>query len=226
MTSPSRPLESAGWRILVAIAGFNLIVGLLVFRDSDIALMHDWTSAWLHGRVDVYANGLRFVDYPPQGIVALAPMAMLPFGWSAIGWALLSIGLALAAPDIAARCVREDANREEITMLTLMFLCWSGTRTLLQFTLLALVLSLLAWRHASRRPWLAGVFLGVAMMKPQVALPFTLWVVLSGSSRVLLSASAAVTESVTTCDPVHITSTSSLSPSTRASRYGEPDMPA
>lgn len=192
LTSSSRPLGSAGWQILVACAGFNLIAGLLILRDYDIALMHDWTSAWLHQSVELYDNGLRFVDYPPQGIVALAPIAMLPLGWSAVAWALLSIGLALTAPGIAARCVREDASREEITILTLTFLCWSGTRTVLQFTMLALVLSLLAWRHAVRRPWLAGALLGVAMMKPQVALPFTVWMIVSGSRRVMLSAAVTV----------------------------------
>ena len=193
LTTSPRPLGSAGRRILAACGVANVVAGLLIFRDHDITLMHEWTSAWLYGGVELYARGLRFVDYPPQGIVALAPIAVLPLGWSAVLWALLSIGLALVAPGIAARCVREDASREEVTTLTLTFLCWSGTRTVLQFTLLALVLSLLAWRHAARRPWAAGALLGLAMMKPQVALPFTLWMIVSGSRRVMLSAGVTVT---------------------------------
>ncbi len=173
------------WLLLAALATLNLVAGLVVFNRLDFQLMHGWTSNWLWRGINLYA-GESYTDYPPDAIVTLAPLALLPLTPSAWLWALANIPLAIAAPIVAAKAVREDARAADIALLTLTFLCWSATRSLLQYSLLTLVFGLLAWRLADRRPWVAGVLLGLAVMKPQAALPFCLWVLFTGRWRLVL----------------------------------------
>ncbi len=173
------------WFLLAALATLNLVAGLVVFNRLDFQLMHGWTSDWLWHGVNLYA-GESYTDYPPDAIVTLAPIALLPLAPSAWLWAFFNIGLAIAAPIVAAKAVRDDASKADIALLTLTFLAWSATRSLLQFSLLTLLFGLLAWRLADRRPWVAGMLLGLAVMKPQSALPFCLWVLFTGRWRLIL----------------------------------------
>ena len=173
------------WLLLAALAALNLALGLVMFKSVDFQTMHGWTADWLWHGINLYA-GESYTDYPPDAIVTLAPIALLPLTPSAWLWALTNIALAIAAPIIAAKAVREDARAADIALLTLTFLAWSATRSLLQYSLLTLVFGLLAWRLADRRPWVAGVLLGLAVMKPQSALPFCLWVVFTGRWRLVL----------------------------------------
>lgn len=191
LIGPGR-LPTSWWgRAWVALAFANLILGLVTYRDIDLVTMHRWTSAWLFRGLDLFAQAEWGVDYPPNGIVVMSPMALLTLRQAGFVWAGLSLVLAASAPVLAARCVRDDAPAADVALLTVTFLCWSGVRTVLQFTLLPLVLVLLAWRLADRRPSLAGVALGVALMKPQVALPICLWALMRGRWRLL--ATGAVT---------------------------------
>jgi len=177
------------WLLLAALATLNLVAGLVVFNRLDFQLMHGWTSAWLWHGVNLYV-GESYTDYPPNAIVTLSPIALLPLAPSAWLWALGNIALAIAAPIVAAKAVRDDARDDvtgaDLALLTLTFLCWSATRSLLQYSLLTLTFGLLAWRFADKRPWVAGMLLGLAVMKPQAALPFCLWVLFTGRWRLVL----------------------------------------
>jgi hypothetical protein len=62
----------------------------------------------------------------------------------------------------------------------------------MQFSLLTLVLGLSAQALANDRPRWSGVCLGLALMKPQVAAPFALWMLLAARWRVLANALATV----------------------------------
>jgi hypothetical protein len=81
---------------------------------------------------------------------------------------------------------------------------------LLQFTLLTLVLGLASMALARRRPWWSGACLGLALMKPQIGLPFLLWVVLTRRWRVAAGAALVVAAgSLLWClragaDPIHV----------------------
>lgn len=180
------------WPALAVAGGLNLLAGLFTFRLDDMRVMHRWTTSWLSHGVDLYASASGVVDYPPNAIVVLAPMALLPLPSAAVVWALLSIVLAVTAPVVAARCIRSDASRDAVVLLTLTFLCWSGTRAVLQFALLSQMCALLAWHQAPRRPWLSGALLGLALMKPQVALPFCIWALVGGRWRVVLASAGTV----------------------------------
>ena len=166
----------------------NLASAFVVFRLSDFRMVYDWTSVWLWEGANLYGSVGQTTDYPPGAIVVLSPLATLPFTLAAPTWAIVNIALALAAAWLAARAVRADAPWRQIVLLAATFVCWSATRSLLQFSLLALVLGLAGWRLADRRPWLSGLLFGVALMKPQVALPYCLWAVFTQRWRVVPTA--------------------------------------
>jgi len=182
-----QPSFTNRWPLLAAFAVLNLASGLVMFKSVDFQTMHGWTADWLWHGINLY-GGESITDYPPNAIVTLAPLALLPLAPSAWLWALANIGLAIVAPIVAAKAVREDVKGADLALLTLTFLCWSATRSLLQYSLLTLTFGLLAWRLADRRPRAAGMLLGLAVMKPQSALPFCLWVLFTGRWRLLMPA--------------------------------------
>lgn len=157
----------------------NLAAGLVIAswpeRQSDLESVRGWIQQWLIDGTNLYATRDTLTDYPPHAIVALTPLAVLPADWIVPVWATANLALALLAPYLAVRIARPDWPLRTFALPVLMFLCWGGMRTLLQFSLLALVFGLLAMKLAGRRPGLSGICLGLALMKPQVAAPFVLW---------------------------------------------------
>jgi hypothetical protein len=115
------------------------------------------------------------VDYPPNAIVVLSPLGLLPLEVAHPLWMMLNIVMAVLAPYLAARFFRPHDPFRVILLPVLMFLSWGGVRTLTQFSLAALTCSMAAMVVADRARVAGGVWLGLAMMKPQVALPVLLW---------------------------------------------------
>jgi hypothetical protein len=105
---------------------------------------------------------------------------------------LLNIGLACLSAYLAARFFKPHDPFRVIALPILMFLCWGGVRTLTQFSLLALTLSMAALVLADRRPIAAGACLGLALMKPQVAVPVFLWCAFTRRWRVALVSALGV----------------------------------
>jgi hypothetical protein len=150
-----------------------------------------WGRHWLVDRANVYAPGpWGNVDYPPGAIVVLSPLGLLSFAQAHPVWMGLNIMMAVITPYFAARFFRPHDPFKVIVLPILMFLCWSGTRTLTQFTMIALMCSMLAMFVAIRRPIAGGAWLGLALMKPQVAIPVFLWVVFTRRWRVVLTSLA------------------------------------
>jgi hypothetical protein len=162
-----------------AVALVNMTAGVVLAADprraSDFETVRRWTAAWLFQGRDLYAPALSGTDYPPHAILALSPISLLPDPAAVPAWAALNLLLALVAPFVASRIVRRDVRVTDAACVAVFFLAWSGTKTLLQFTLLTLVFGLLAVAHAERRPRWSGVWLALSLMKPQVGAPFLLW---------------------------------------------------
>jgi hypothetical protein len=173
--------------LLMAIV--NLSLGLAIAswpeRQTDMETVRRWGEAWLIAGSNVYAMEDEAVDYPPNAIVALSPLAVLPDRWAVSVWAGLNLMLAVIVPCLAVRAVRPTTTRSETALPVLMFLCWAGFRTLLQFSLLALMLGLLAIILARARPWWSGICLGLALIKPQIGVPFFLWALFGWRLRVV-----------------------------------------
>src|SRR5439155_818449 len=72
-------------------------------------------------------------------------------------WAAFNVGLALLVPYLAFRSIRPTLTLGEAALPMCMLLCWGGFRTLLQFTLVAVVFSLLSMLLADKRRTLAVV---------------------------------------------------------------------
>jgi hypothetical protein len=186
---PSR-FTLAGW---TAFALLNIVAGLVVStqpdRLTDFESIARWARAWLVDGTNVYtAYSDQFVDYPPNAIALLAPLGLLPSEVATPAWALLNVVLVCVAPYLAARSVRPDDPFRVIALPIVMFLCWGGVRTLMQFTVAPLAMSMAALLLAERRPTAGGVWLGLAMMKPQVAAPVLLWSVFARRWRACSSA--------------------------------------
>jgi hypothetical protein len=163
-----------------ALAVLNLGAGVVVSSQThrlyDLESMMRWGHYWLVEGRNVYEPGRwGAVDYPPNAIVLLSPLGLLSLSAAHPIWMLPNIAMAILAAYCAARFFRPDDPFRVIALPILMFLCWGGVRTLTQFTLIALVCSMAAMAAADRRPVASGAWLGLAMMKPQVALSVFLW---------------------------------------------------
>ena len=173
-----RRVAVIGWGVLALL---NLSSGVVIAswpeRQSDLESMRGWVQQWLIDGTNLYAAAGTLTDYPPHAIVALTPLAVLPAEWIAPVWATFNLALAVLAPYLALRIARPGWAFRTLLLPLLMFLCWGGSRTLLQFSLLALVSGLLGMKLADRRPGWSGICLGLALMKPQIAAPFLLWAV-------------------------------------------------
>jgi Glycosyltransferase family 87 len=179
------------------LAMLNLAAGVVVssqtHRLHDLETMMRWGRYWLVDGGNIYEPGRwGLVDYPPNAVVLLSPLGLLPLGAAHPIWMVLNMGMAMFAPYCTARFFRPHDPFRVIALPILLFLCWGGVRTLTQFTLIALTCSMVAMVAAVRRPIAGGVWLGVAMMKPQVAVPVFLWSVFTRRWSVALASLAVV----------------------------------
>jgi hypothetical protein len=180
-----------------ALATLNLAAGTVVSsqinRLWDLETIMRWGRYWLVDGANIYAQGeWGQVDYPPNAMVLLSPLGLLPLSAAHPIWMLLNVPMALLAPYCAARFFRPHDPFRVIALPILMFLCWGGMRTLTQFTLAAMTCSMLAMLAATRRPIVGGVWLGLALMKPQVAVPVLLWSAFTRRWSVVLTSLAVV----------------------------------
>jgi hypothetical protein len=200
VTRPHGPLFSHPARrelIIWALLAFvNLAAGTVIAshdgRANDLEAVMRWEKAWLIDGANVYQPIGSNTDYPPNAIVLLSPLGVLTSAVAVPLWASVNLCLALIAPYLAARFYRPHTPFRVILLPILMFLCWGGVRTLLQFSLLALTLSMTALSLADRKPMAAGAFLGCALMKPQVALPVFCWALFTRRWKLALTSMGAV----------------------------------
>lgn len=188
---------SARTSLLAVYAAANLAVGIGLaltqpLRADDLWIVYDWCRAWLlHGQ-QLYAGADARTDYPPNAIALLAPLALMPRQWVVPAWAALTL---LLTPLSAYVVVKSTSPRIRLTAAVvpmLLFFCWGGVRTLLEFSRLSLTLAFVAVLEADSRPVASGVFLGLALAKPQIAGPIMLWALVTRRARVAAVATAVV----------------------------------
>jgi len=177
---PRTPRRSivAAWAFLALL---NLSAGAVIAtwpeRQADLDTMHRWGGEWLVRGGNIYETADDAPDYPPHAILLLSPLGALPMHLAVPLWAAINLALAPLAAFLALKFARPGLRLADAAMPMCMFLCWGGFRALLQFSLLALVFGLLSIVLAGRRPVIAGLLLGLSLMKPQIAVPFFLWAV-------------------------------------------------
>jgi hypothetical protein len=193
LTGAPRRFWLAGWTLMALL---NLAAGVVISsrpeRQSDLSMIQRWGRAWMVNGSNVYRSDAEEVDYPPHAIVVLSPLGAFPGTAGVPFWASLNLALGVLAVYLAVRTARPEAPPGAIALPMAMFLCWGGFRTLLQFSLLTLTFGLAAMALADRRPAGSGICLGLALMKPQMAIPFVLWAIFTRRLRTLMVAAAVV----------------------------------
>jgi hypothetical protein len=182
--------------VWASLAALNLAAGVVISsqpqRLTDLDTMQTWGRSWLLDGEQIYRLRGSLVDYPPNAIVVLSPLGLLAPDVAAPMWLMLNVAMAVLAPYLAARFFRPHDPFRVVLLPILMFLCWGGIRTLTQFSLVALVCSMLAMRLADRTRVMSGFWLGLALVKPQVAVPVLLWTVFTRRWAVAMTAVATV----------------------------------
>jgi hypothetical protein len=170
----------------------GVVVALQPERWSDLGSVMRWGRDWLVDGTNVYAPPDALVDYPPHAVVLLSPLGVLPFGVAFPIWVIANLAFVFLAPYLAVRFFRPHAPFRTTLLPILMFASWWGAHTLVQFSLLALVFSMAALMWADERPSASGVCLGLALMKPQVAVPLFLWTLFTRRWKIAATALGVV----------------------------------
>lgn len=189
-------LARAAILFLAVAACVNLTVGaVLALREParavDLWSMYDWCRGWLLSGERLYTAPDATTDYPPNAIVLLSPMALLPPHWLVPMWTAGALALTPVLAYSVIRCASRG-DRFSVAVPMLLFLCWTSTRTLLQFSALSMTLAFVSLLIVDAHWVASGVLLGLALFKPHIAGPIALHVSLTGRARVAIVAASVV----------------------------------
>jgi hypothetical protein len=130
-------------------------------------------------------------DYLPNAIVTYALLATIPVSWLIPVWTSTNLALTLFLPYTVMRSVSAYIRVPSLILATVLFTCWGGVRTFLQFSQLSFALAFVALSMPTK--WiLSGVCLGLALAKPHIAGPIALWAACTGRFRMTLVAATVV----------------------------------
>jgi hypothetical protein len=124
--------------------------------------------------------------------VALSPLAMLPRWWVVPLWTSMTFAVTPVYAFLVVKVMSPRARGAAVAVSVLLFMCWGGTRTFLEFSRLSIALAAGAAVLADTQPTAAGVLLGLALVKPHIAGPFALWALATRRLQVLTTAAAVV----------------------------------
>lgn len=180
-------------RGLAVLAICNLLAGVYISffdraRSSDLRSIYAWCHDWLYRGADLYAAALP-PDYPPNAIVTYGLLAAIPKPWLVAAWAMTTLALTPFLPLVVMRSVSRSVRVSAAIVPTLLFCCWGGVRTLLQFSQLSFLLAFVA--VALPQQWvIGGLCLGLALAKPHIAGPIAIWAVAARKIGVVCVAAA------------------------------------
>lgn len=135
-------------------------------------------------------NGYYSFSYPPTFLLLLAPLAGLPYFLALIVWQGMSLGFYVAM-------ICKIAGEQKAILLALAFPAVFITLTHGQNALLTTGLLCGGLHYLDRRPWLAGILIGLLTFKPHLGILIPIILILSWRWRVFLS--AALTTLLISC---------------------------
>lgn len=168
------------WRRIIGAAALlaalaNLLFGLVARRDpwsaADFVQVLAWSGEWLRG-LNPYAPPYSLADYPPNALVALAPLAALPVPAAMAAWTLLHAALTVVIAVMASRLAPLGRGAPLFAALVAAL---PPFRIVLQFSAVSFAAALLGVLIADRRPVLAGLAIGMSLIKPHIGGPMLLW---------------------------------------------------
>ncbi len=203
-TGPVQALVLLGIVITLVITGLWIwFIQRVAQAAGDAAFMVDFVVFWSAAKLAIAGTPLAAFDpaemakihglgfeawlpwsYPPGFLLAVMPFGLLPFFIALTLSALLSVLALMAAarglaPGLPMIWVGVALAPTMLAALTL------GQTPLLWAAGLMAAL----WAMRAERPWLAGLFIGLLTLKPQLGLLIPVALLASGSWRTILSAS-------------------------------------
>ena len=176
-------LTVQGWRDhrLVDFAAFWAAGRAVLGGHASAA--YDWAS--LRGLLEAsfhrsLPHGLP-IYYPPPYLLMIAPLGALGYGFALAGWVAAGLGAYLIAARLAGR--RLALVAVALGAPGVLACVMVGQNGLFTAALLMGGLAL-----SGRRPWLAGVLLGLMVIKPQLALVAPIALIAGGRWRTLTAA--------------------------------------
>jgi hypothetical protein len=118
-------------------------------------------------------------------------LATIPPGWIVTLWATAVLALTPLLPYAVLRSTSPRVRISAAILPTVLFTCWGGTRTVLQFSQVSLLLAFVALAMPARGI-VGGACLGVALAKPHIAGPVALWALCTRRYRVAVVGAALV----------------------------------
>lgn len=183
-----RPHEDTRLALMVwgAFAVAAVIAGILVAddptRSEGYFTVRHWIEVWRSG-ANVYEMNLA-VDYPPQALIFLSPLAWFPAvhgeQWFAALNSVLCIAAAWYLVSLTSGYAGVVLTRAERLAYVLMLVASSPTRVCIwngQTTPLVILACCFALHMATRAPYAAALALAVGLSKPHVAIGFLLFAV-------------------------------------------------
>lgn len=197
---------------LFGLALINVLMGLLTAlaweRVGDFMQVMEWSGDWLRGG-NPYAAADSLTDYPPNALVLLAPLASLQLPAALKIWVAINVALAVAIAWMSTRLAAFGRWTFAFGALVLML---PAFRTFNQFSIASFAPALAGFLLAPRHPVLAGILIGLSLMKPHIGGPVLLWAIaarrwktaaIAAAMPLLLSAIYAVHARVTPVQLVH-----------------------
>ncbi len=189
------------WGLIVASLVFLVVFGILgLFRSGsfgfDFAVFHKAGVEFLQGQnpwlLSINTNGP--FSYPPHIGAVIAVYGLLPFKIALGLHTLLNLCSIAIVAFLANHWFIGVKQGQAITVLQGLCLALVLGNPYIahsvyegQLSLPAVALLFLSWHFLQRERWLlAGIILGVATIKPQVAILYILWLLFSWQLRVLI----------------------------------------
>ena len=174
--------------------------GMLDFRDAiyyPVVAFLDGNNPYdASAYLATYPVGNAFALYTPMTLLVHLPFGLLPFVPSAGAYFVLSVVLLLWTAHLTLRMCGLAASTAAVSLLAFaIVISQPGQWNLFlgQCGALVTVAAYGALHLARRRPWLAGLCLSVAAIKPATGLPLALLMLAAGTrAAVLVGAAAAV----------------------------------
>lgn len=191
----ARDVSPRVWRPLISAALFgaaliNLVAGLWWAtagdRIGDFTQVMAWSAEWLRGG-NPYAAADSLTDYPPNALVMLAPFAALPTHVALPFWIAINVVLSAAIGWMASRLANFARWAIAFAALILML---PPFRTLNQFSIASFAPALAGFLLAPRYPVVAGIAIGLSLMKPHIGGPVLLWAIAARRWKTVATAAA------------------------------------
>jgi hypothetical protein len=172
-------------------------------RLGDFAAIYP-VDDWRRALASPAGPSLAWYVYPPFSLLGLQALGTMSYGEAAAWWSLAPLPFYVAL--VAAHARRAEVSLQRLEPAEGAGMGWAGLATLAGLTApwvsanlfsgqtgaWMAVLFLAATFHLPRRPILAGVFIGLIAVKPQLGLLFPFALAASGRWRTVAAAAATI----------------------------------